>query len=112
MEKSGRYMERGTDEDDGPLVPLRRAMGKKVDLVQAITELETKPNEANLRLLGQDLNEVKGSLMSLGRVLMLSQDAALAASAHELVVEAKEAIRAGQQWMRAALRRLGVSPSA
>ncbi len=112
MEKSGRYMERGTDEDGGPLVPLRRVMGVIADLVQAITELETKPNKSNLRLLGRDLNEVKGSLMSLGRVLMLSQEAALAASTHELVADAQEAIRARQQWVRAALRRLGVSPSA
>ncbi len=61
MEKSGRYMERGTDEDDGPLLPLRRAMGGLADLTQGITELEAEPNEANLRLLGRDLNEAKVS---------------------------------------------------
>jgi hypothetical protein len=33
MGKSGKYTERGTDEDDGPLVPLRRAMGGIEDLV-------------------------------------------------------------------------------
>jgi hypothetical protein len=40
MEKMGRYMERGTDEDDDPLAPLRKAMGRIADLVEAITELE------------------------------------------------------------------------
>jgi hypothetical protein len=106
MEKSDRYMERGTDEDDGPLLPLRRAMGGIADLAQAITELEAEPNEANLKLLGRDLNETKNSLMLLGRVLMLSQDSTLVASAHALVAEAKEAIQAGQQRVRATLRRL------
>ncbi len=38
---------------------------------------------------------------------MLSQDLTLAASAHELVAEAEEAIRVGQQLVRVALRRLG-----
>jgi hypothetical protein len=39
---------------------------------------------------------------------MLSQDPALAISAHELVAEAEEALRAGQQQVRAAFRRTGV----
>jgi hypothetical protein len=52
MQKMGRYMERRTDEDDGPLAPLRRAMGGIADLVEAITELEAEPSKANLRLLG------------------------------------------------------------
>jgi hypothetical protein len=41
--------------------------------------------------------------MSLGRVLILSQDPTLVASAHELVAEAEEAIRVRQQWVRAVL---------
>jgi hypothetical protein len=109
MEKSGRCMGRGTDEDDSPLVALRRAMGGIADYVQAITELGAEPNEDNLRLLGQDLNKARGSLMSLGRTLMLSQDPTLAASAHELVAEAEEALRVGQQRVRAALKRIGAT---
>jgi hypothetical protein len=55
------------------------------------------------------LNVAKGSLLSLGRVLMLSQDRTLAAIAHELVAEAEEAIRVGQQRVRAAFQRIGNS---
>ncbi len=52
MEESGRYTERGTEEDDDPLTPLRRAMEGIADLAQALTKLEAEPNEANLRILG------------------------------------------------------------
>ncbi len=52
LEKMGRYMERGTDEDDSPLAPLRRAMGGIADLGEAITELEAEPSEDKLRLQG------------------------------------------------------------
>ncbi len=41
--------------------------------------------------------------------LMLSQDPSIAAGAHELVGEAEEAIRAGQQKVRAALRGIGAA---
>jgi hypothetical protein len=41
--------------------------------------------------------------------LMLSWDPTLAAGAHEPVMEAEEAIRAGQQWVRAALQRMRVT---
>ncbi len=109
MEKMGGYTERGTDEDDGPLVPLRRATGGIAALAEVIMVLEAEPSEDKLRLLGRDLNEAKGSLMSLGQVLMLSQDPTLAASAHEVVAEAEEAIRVGQQRVRAALRRMGAA---
>jgi hypothetical protein len=55
------------------------------------------------------LSKVKRELMSLGRVLMMSQDPSLAAGAHELAGEAEDAIWAGHQKERAALRRLGAA---
>jgi hypothetical protein len=39
----------------------------------------------------------------------MSQDPSLAAEAHDLAGEAEDAIRAGQQEVKAALRRLGVA---
>jgi hypothetical protein len=48
-------------------------------------------------------------LLSLGRGMMLSQDTSLVAGAHELVVDAEEAIWAIQQKVRATLRRLGTA---
>jgi hypothetical protein len=36
------------------------------DLAQALTRLEAEPDEANLRSLGQEKDEAKGSMMSLG----------------------------------------------
>jgi hypothetical protein len=65
--------------------------------------------EDKKRLLGRDLNEAKGSLMSLGWVLMLSQDPPLVASAHQLVAEAEEAIHIEHQAVRAALRKMGAA---
>ncbi len=53
------------------------------DLAQALIRLEAEPSKASLRSLSRELNEAKGSMMLLGRVLMLSQDPALAASVHE-----------------------------
>jgi hypothetical protein len=41
-------------------------------LAQALPRLEAEPNEANLRSLGREMNEAKGSMISIGRVLMLS----------------------------------------
>jgi hypothetical protein len=51
MEESGRYMKRGTEEDNNPLMPLRRAMEGIADLAQALTKLGAEPKEANLRIL-------------------------------------------------------------
>jgi hypothetical protein len=47
--------------------------------------------------------------MSLGQVLIMSQDLSLAAEAHDLAGEAEDTIRAGQQEVKVALRRLGVA---
>jgi hypothetical protein len=52
---------------------------------------------------------MRRELMSLGRVLIMSQDPSLAAGAHELTREAEDAIRRGQQKVRAALKRLGAA---
>ncbi len=104
---SGRYTGKGAEEEEDPLVPLRRAMEDIADLVQGLTKLEAMPNEANLRNLGREMNKAKGSMMLLGQVLMLNQDPTLAASAHKLVAKAEEAIRNGQQRARATLRKMG-----
>jgi hypothetical protein len=112
LEMSGRYTERGAEEDEDPLAPLRKAMEGIADLAQALTRLEVEPNEANLRSFGREMNEAKGSMMSLDRVLMLSQDPALVACAHELVTEAEEALRGGQQRVRVALQRIGSASDA
>jgi hypothetical protein len=108
LEMSGRYMGKGAEKEEDPLVPLRRAMEDIADLVQGLTKLEAKPNKANLRNLGREMNKAKGSMMLLGQVLMLNQDPTLAASAHKLVAEAEEAIRNGQQRARATLRKMGL----
>jgi hypothetical protein len=94
---------------EGALGQLRNIMEKVADLNEAVTKAEDEPEEAGLRALGQKLSKVKGDLLSLGRALMLSQDASLAAGAHELVRKAEEAIRAGQQKVRAALRGIGAT---
>ncbi len=52
---------------------------------------------------------MRKELMSLGRVLIMSQDPSLAAEAHDLAGEAEDAVRAGQQKVKAALRRVGAS---
>jgi hypothetical protein len=74
-----------------------------------LTNIEAEPNETNLRSYGQEMSKAKGSMMSLGRVLMLSQDTTLAVSVHELVAEAEETIWTGQQQVRAALRKIGAT---
>jgi hypothetical protein len=75
----------------------------------AIAKAEDALEEEGLRDLGRKLGAARKELMSLGRVLMMSQDPALVAEAHDLAGEAEEAIRAGQQKVKAALRRLGVA---
>jgi hypothetical protein len=82
-------------------------MEKVADLNKTAARAEDEPEEAGLRALGRKLSQVKGDLLLLGRALMLSQDPSLAAEAHELVKEAEEAIRAGQQKMGAPLRGIG-----
>jgi hypothetical protein len=92
LEKSSRYAAKGTKQEEDPLAPLRRAMEGIADMAQAVAKLQAEPSEANLRDLGREMNEARRSMQSLGRVLMLSQDPTLAARAHELVAEAKEAM--------------------
>lgn len=83
---------------------MRRVMGGGVgDLHEAAVKAENKPEEVRLRAIGRKLREVKADLMSLGRALILSQDPSLAAEAQELVREIKEAIRTGQQKVKAVL---------
>ncbi len=108
-DKVSPYMRTVADEKEGALGLQRRAMGKVADLSEAITRAAGAPEEERLRALGQELSKAKRALMLLGRVLMMSQDPSLAAGAHKLAREAEDAIRAGQQNVRAALRRLGAA---
>ncbi len=78
-------------------------------LNEAVAGAEDEPEEAELRTLGKKLSRVKADLLSLGRGLMLSQDPSLAAGAQKLIVDTEEAIRASQQKVRTALRRLGAA---
>jgi hypothetical protein len=96
-------------EKDGPFAPLRKAMEEIADLCEAVVKSEDKPDEDRLRFLGRGLSGAMGNLMSLGWALMLSQDLFLAVGARELIEEAEEAIRARQQRVRAALRRIGAA---
>jgi hypothetical protein len=96
LEKVSPYMRTVASEKEDALGPLRRAMGKVAGLNEAITRVEDAPEEEGLRALGRDLIRVKRELMSLGWVLMMSQDLSLVAGAHELAGEAEDAIRAGQ----------------
>jgi hypothetical protein len=79
MDKVSPYMRTAANEKEGALVPLRRAMGKVVDLNEAITRAEDAPEEERLRALGREFSMVKRDLMSLGQVLMMSQDPFLVA---------------------------------
>jgi hypothetical protein len=96
MDKVSPYMRTVAGAKEDALGPLRRAMGKVADLNEAIARMEDAPEEEGLRALGQELSKVKRELMSLGRVLMMSQDPSLVAGAHELAREAEDANRAGQ----------------
>ncbi len=79
------------------------------ELMQALEKLKAEPSKANLRDLAWELAEVKESVQSLGQALMLSQDPTLAASAHKLLAEDKEAIRSGQRRVKTTLRRIVVT---
>jgi hypothetical protein len=109
MDKVGPYVRTVADEKEGALGPLRSIMETVADLNEATTRAEDEPEEVGLRVLGRKLSKVKGDLLSLGQALMLIQDPSLAAGAHKLVGEAEEAIRAGQQKVRAALRGIGAA---
>jgi hypothetical protein len=65
---------------------------------------------ASLRDLAPELTGIRGSMQLLGRVLILSQDLALAASVHELLVLAEEAFCSGQQQIRKTLWRMDDTP--
>jgi hypothetical protein len=104
LDDSRGYAVMGTEHEEDPLVPLRRAVEGVAELIQGVEKLEAEPSEANLRDLALELAEVKGSL---GRVLMLSQDLTIAVSAHELLVEA---ICSKQQRVKTTLRRIGATP--
>jgi hypothetical protein len=92
LDESRGYAVIGAEHEEDPLVPLRRAVEDVAELMQGVEKLEAEPSEANLRGLPQELAEGKRSIQSLGRALMLSQDPTIAVSAHELLVEAGEAI--------------------
>jgi hypothetical protein len=92
------------NEKEDALGPLRRAMGKVSNLNEAVARIEDAPE--GLRVLGRRWSEARNELMSLGRVLMMSQDPSLAAEAHELAQEAEDAVWTGQQKVKATLRRL------
>jgi hypothetical protein len=89
---------------------LRKAMERAMELAQMVERLEPEPSEAGLRNLAQELPGVRGKVQSFGRILILNQDPSLAAYAHELIVEAEEAICKGQQRIRRALQRMGAAP--
>ncbi len=74
LEKLGPYMRTMVNEKEDALGPLRRAVGKVAGLNKAVARMEDTPEEEGLRALGQKLSEVRKELMSLGRVLMMSQD--------------------------------------
>jgi hypothetical protein len=88
---------------------LRRAMGKVAGLNKAVSKAKGAPKEEGLRDLGRKLGAARKELISLERVLIMSQHPSLAAEAHDLTGEAEDAIRAGQQEVKVALRRLGVA---
>jgi hypothetical protein len=102
LEKVSLCMRTRASTKEDALSPLRRAVGKVVGLNEAIARMEDAPEEEGLRALGRELSKVKKELMSLGRILMMSQDPSLAAGAHELAGEAEDAIGASQQKVRAA----------
>jgi hypothetical protein len=109
LDESRGYAVIGAEHQVDPVVPLRRAVEGVAELMQGVEKLEAEPSESNLRDLAWELAEVKGSIQSLGRSLMLSQDPTIAGSAHELLVEAGEVICSGQQRVKTTLRRIGAT---
>jgi hypothetical protein len=108
LQKVSGYERDVASEKEDALGPLRRAMGKVASLNEAVSRAKDTPEEG-LRDLGHKLGAARKELLSLGRVLIMSQDLSLAAEAHDLAEKAEEAIRIGQQEVKAALRRLGVA---
>jgi hypothetical protein len=78
-------------------------------LSKAVTRGVQEPDEEELRDLARRLGAVKKELMAMGRDLMVNQPAATASEAHELVSEARQAIKTNQRTIKAALRGLGVA---
>jgi hypothetical protein len=82
--KANLYGRTMADQKEDALGPLLRMVEKVAGLNEAIAKMKDAPEEEGLRGLGWRLGEAKRELMSLGRVLMMSQDPSLAAEAHEL----------------------------
>ncbi len=105
---SGYRRDVGNEKEDA-LGLLRKAIGKLAGLNETVSKAKNALEEEGLYDLGRKLGAARKELMSLGRVLIMSQDPSLAAEAHDLVGEAEDAVRVGQQEVKAALRRLGVA---
>jgi hypothetical protein len=94
---------------DDALGPLRKAVGKVVELSEAVTKGVQKPDEEGLRDLARKLGAVKKEIMGISRSLVVDQSASLATEAHELASEAREAIRASRETIKATLRGMGAA---
>jgi hypothetical protein len=94
-------------EKEDNLGPVRRVMGKVASLNKAIKWAKGTTEEGELRDLGRKLGVARKELMSLGWVLIMSQDPSLVSEAHELFGEVENAIRTSLQDVKAALGNWG-----
>jgi hypothetical protein len=68
-----------------------------------------EPDEEGLRDLARKLGTVKKEIMAINRGLMVGQPASLATEAHELAIEAGEAIKASREAKKEALKGMGAA---
>jgi hypothetical protein len=77
--------------------------------MQAVTRELTDPNETVLRGFGKQLGNSKKEIMTVSKDLVVDQPTDVATEATRLSSEACEAIKAGRESIRAALRELGAA---
>ncbi len=94
---------------DDALGPLRKAIGKKASLAEAVTKGVQEPDEEELRTLARKLGTAKKEIMALNRGLVVGQPAPIATEANELASEAGEAIKASRETIKAALKGMGAA---
>jgi hypothetical protein len=92
MKRTAAYLEEAAKQAQEPPRPLRKAVERAMELVQAVEGLMLEPSKAGLTSLGQELIKIRGK----GQVLILNQGPSLAAEAHELITKVEEVISKGQ----------------
>jgi hypothetical protein len=77
--------------------PLKNVINTIGELAQLVEGLELEPSKAELRSISKELTSYKTRVHSLAKTLIASDDAAVAAEAHELLGEASEVMATDQK---------------